>query len=440
MSDAMETGTVVRWFKNVGDQVSAGEVIGELETDKAGVELESPVSGTVARIFVAEGSENVPVGELLIVVDSSAQPEAATSSGAVDALASEDLRHRIEEVEHIDESPIPSDKGQPGVTSTAAHDHDIALAEHDSGDAIAATPLARAMAEIAGIQLSSITHAGRADRVTRRHVEERLGLTTPHRESSILSEQSPSIDLGLRSSARISQDTTIQPHTTGSRQLAHTGIRKLIAARMTESKQNIPHFYLSIECDVSSVGNLLDRLRPEKLETRITFTCFAIKANAAAIRQVPAVNSRWTPDQLTVMDEINIAVGVATESGLLAPVIRNADRKTLREIAAELHELVERGKNGRLRPQDTGGGTFTISNLGMFGVESLFPIITPGQSCVLGLGALRETPVVREGRVALGKVMTATLSGDHRAIDGAQGADFLRTFKMLVDEPARILL
>jgi pyruvate dehydrogenase E2 component (dihydrolipoamide acetyltransferase) len=423
MSDTMEAATVVRWFKKAGEQVSAGEIIGELETDKAGVELESPVSGVVARILVAEGTENVPVGELLMVIDSSAKAAAPSKPD-----------------EPAERNQTPSKDAEQDQPAALAPDgnHDRADAKHDRDYAGDASPLARAMAEITGIELSSIEVAG-GGRITRTNVEEKLGLNADRRTSRVPQRLETAAGASRPSSSALPRDVAVATRAPVTN-VAHTSLRRTIAARMTESKQSIPHFYLSVECDVGGASNLLDRWRAEKLEARITLTCLAIKATAAAIRLVPAVNSHWTPEHLVLEDEINIAVGVATDGGLLAPVIRNADRKALREIASELHELVERGRNGRLRPQDTGGGTFTISNLGMFGVESLFPIITPGQSCVLGLGALRESPVVRGGTVAIGRVMTATLSGDHRALDGAQGARFLSSFKMLVEEPARILL
>jgi pyruvate dehydrogenase E2 component (dihydrolipoamide acetyltransferase) len=208
---------------------------------------------------------------------------------------------------------------------------------------------------------------------------------------------------------------------------------------MTESKQKIPHFYLTIECDVSSSSQLLARLNRENLPTRLTLTSLTIKAAASAIRSVPAVNSDWKPNHL-VIRETNIAVGVATPTGLVAPVIRRPDQKTLLEIAAELEELVGRARNGQLKPQDSADGTFTISNLGMFGVDHVFPIITPGQSGVLGIGASRDCPVIRDGVVTAAKLMVATFSGDHRAIDGAQGAEFLREFKRFMEEPARMVL
>jgi len=422
MSDAMETATVVRWFKKTGEQVSAGEIIGELETDKAGVELESPVSGVVAQILVAEGTENVPVGEVLMVVDSSTKAVAASKPD--------------EPAERHEAPSENAERHQPEVSAPDGDDEPVE-AKHDRDGAGDASPLARAMAEIAGVELSSIEVAG-GGRIIRADVEEKLGLHSD-RSSRRVPQNLETAGGPGRSSTALQREVAVEARARVAN-IAHTSLRRTIAARMTESKQSIPHFYLSVECDASAVGDLLDRWRGEKLEARITITCFAIKAAAAAIRLVPAVNSRWTPEHLVLVDEINIAVGVATDGGLLAPVIRNADRKALRQIASELQELVERGRDGRLRPQDTGSGTFTISNLGMFGVESLFPIITPGQSCVLGLGATRETPRVRDGIVAIGRVMTATLSGDHRALDGAQGAEFLRSFKMLIEEPARILL
>jgi pyruvate dehydrogenase E2 component (dihydrolipoamide acetyltransferase) len=288
-----------------------------------------------------------------------------------------------------------------------------------AGQSVASTPLASMMAELAGLEVSSIS-AGRSGAVTRRQVEEALGLhKQPARSSKIRNE-----DADEMSAAQV---------------VPHNAIRKLTAARMTEAKQTIPHFYLSIECDVTSATSFLERLNRNTPPTRLTLTTLIIKTAAVALQRVPVLNAEFTPTHL-VMRGVNIAVAVATASGLVAPVIKNVNEKMLLRIAEELDELVERAKGTRLLLRDSVGGTFTVSNLGMFGVTSVVPIITPGQSGVLGIGTARECPVIRDGAVAVGKVMTATLSGDHRALDGAQGAEFLRVFRELIEDPARLIV
>jgi len=415
MSDAMEVATVVQWLKRVGESVAAGEVIVEVETEKASVELEAPAGGVIARILVPDGTEDVPVGELLAVIE----PVSGEKPAEKRQPSSAEAPSAVAEVSR----PSPVAREIPAAVQRAAQtpnsNGERKAPQQEAGPTVAATPLAKKMAEIAGFDISSIA-PGSAGRVTRKQVEEALGL--PGRQ-------------GEPATARGAEIGEIA----ATELVPHNAIRKLVAARMTEAKQKIPHFYLSVDCNVAPVTELLQQLNRDALPTRLTLTSFVIKAAADAIGRVPVVNAEWTPSGLR-MREVNIAVGVATPSGLVAPVIKHADRKRLLAIAQELNDLVERAKNARLRPQDTSGGSFTISNLGMFGVDSLFPIISPGQSCVLGIGASRDCPVVRDGALAAGKMMTATLSGDHRALDGAQGAEFLAILKGLIEEPARMIL
>lgn len=425
MSDTMESGTLVRWIKQAGEKVEAGEVIAEVETDKATVELEAPVDGVLHRILIQEGTEDIPVGALLAVIASegaenkpaelrSAAPEIepAATLPEINRAASEPNRFSMEPAHSVSEDL--SDQSSETATSSPPQ------VRHAIDRSIGATPLATAMARITGLDLASVDRQG-THNITRAQVEQALGL---HKGPGEVTKKSASV-----------QSEVLE----GGRLVRHNVVRKLIAARMTESKQKIPHFYLTIECDLSSSSQLLARLNRENLPTRLTLTSLTIKAAASAIRSVPAVNSDWKPNHL-VIRRTNIAVGVATPTGLVAPVVRRPDQKTLLEIAAELEELVGRARNGQLKPQDSADGTFTISNLGMFGVDHVFPIITPGQSAVLGIGASRDCPVIRDGVVTAGKLMVATFSGDHRAIDGAQGAEFLREFKRFMEEPARMAL
>ncbi|MGC2493454.1 dihydrolipoamide acetyltransferase family protein [Candidatus Binatus sp.] len=424
MSDTMESATLVRWIKQAGEKVAAGEVIAEVETDKATVELEAPAGGIMHRILIPEGTENIPVGELLAVIESGTSEEASVEPRPAVPKAERppmraDVSRSASVPQQLSEKPAETMSVDLSATSTETATIDPASVKQAPTRLIGATPLARAMARITGIDLASVDSS--AGDVTRAQIELALGM------------QKRPWDVAKTSAGVQSEETG------GGHLVRHNVIRKVIAARMTESKQKIPHFYLTIECDVSSVTQLLERLNHEKLPIRLTLTSLTIKAVASAIRRVPAVNSDWKPNHL-VMRETNIAVGVAAPGGLVAPVIKRPDQKTLLEIASELEELINRARNGQLTPRDTAGGTFTISNLGMFGVDTVFPIITPGQSGVLGIGASRDCPVIRDGAVVASKMMTATFSGDHRAIDGAQGAEFLRDFKQFMEDPARMIL
>ena len=420
VSDSMEVATVVCWLKRAGDRVVAGEVIAELETEKAGVELEAPASGTLVRILVPDGTENVQVGALLAVIE----PPGSKEIGEAPRSSTEDQRSLAETqrspLEIQRQSAKPPDMTGMVRGKTETSDNEPIVVKQQADASVKATPLARMMAQLAGLELGALA-TGTPAVVTRTQVEDALGLRrTPSKgetaRSHDASDESPPARL-----------------------VPHNAIRKIIAGRMTEAKQKIPHFYLSIECVPTSATNFLERLNREAFQPRLTLTSLVVKAVATAIDRVPVVNAEWTPSHLALR-KVNIAFGVATSSGLVAPVIRNADSKTLLELAEEMEDLIGRAKNARLRPQDTTGGTFTVSNLGMFGVSSLFAIVTPGQSCVLGIGASRDCPVIRDGRLAVGKLMTATLSADHRALDGAQGAEFLGVFKELIEEPARMIL
>lgn len=413
LSDEMDAATIVRWLKHVGETVSAGEVIAELETEKAGVDLEAPSSGVMASILVAAGSEEVPVGTVLATI------EPVASEGAGQSPQPAPLPHAaMEEV-----TRVPAN--QSAMTAVVSEQESVPVST-DGGtgrgkaeQSVRSTPLASMMAKLAGLEVSSIS-AGGSGAVTRRHVEEALGL---QRQTA-------------RPSKLWNEDADEMP---AAQVVSHSPIRKLTAARMTEAKQTIPHFYLSIECDVTSATSFLERLNRNGLPVRLTLTTLIIKTAAVALARLPVLNAEFRPTHL-VIREVNVAVAVATPSGLVAPVIKNANEKMLLRIAEELDELVERARDARLRIQDSVGGTFTVSNLGMCGVTSVVPIITPGQSGVLGIGASRECPVVRDGTVAIGKLMTATLSGDHRALDGAQGAEFLRVFRELIEDPAQLIL
>jgi pyruvate dehydrogenase E2 component (dihydrolipoamide acetyltransferase) len=414
LSDEMDAATIVHWLKHVGEAVSEGEVIAELETEKAGVDLEAPSSGVLASILVAEGSEDIPVGTVLATIEAIGgyAPGQSPQRAAVTPAAPEEVP-RLRANQSAMTALVSEQASMPVSTDGGS------ATGRKAGESVASTPLASMMAELAGLEVSSIS-AGRSGAVTRRQVEEALGLHKQRaRPSKIRNE-----DRDEMSPAQV---------------VPHNAIRKLTAARMTEAKQTIPHFYLSIECDVTSATSFLERLNRNTPPTRLTLTTLIIKTAAVALQRVPVLNAEFTPTHL-VMRGVNIAVAVATASGLVAPVIKNVNEKMLLRIAEELDELVERAKGTRLLLRDSVGGTFTVSNLGMFGVTSVVPIITPGQSGVLGIGTARECPVIRDGAVAVGKVMTATLSGDHRALDGAQGAEFLRVFRELIEDPARLIV
>jgi pyruvate dehydrogenase E2 component (dihydrolipoamide acetyltransferase) len=426
-ADEMNAATVVRWLKTVGEPVIKGEVIAEIETEKAGVDLEAPGSGILASILVAEGTEDVHVGAVLATIETTPDHEYVTSEESkIRSPRTLDVSPQMPTNQTQDSHVSVECSGQAGhvqrsiqsSSQARSSDFNAGIIAQDSGQdrPLSVTPLAGMMAEIAGLDLSSVT-SGAGAALTRQDIEEAL------RSHNKLKTQNQPKD-----------DEKLCPQI-----IPHNAIRKRTAERTTEAKQKIPHFYLSVECDMVRAVSLLEELNRKRPPHRLTVTTLIVKTAAAALVRVPSLNAEYTPTHL-VMREVNIAVGIAAPSGLVAPVIKKVNKKMLLRIAEELQDLVQRAKTARLRLEDTMGASFTVSNLGMFGVTKVVPIITPGQSGVLGIGATREIATIRNGAVVVGKEMTATLSGDHRALDGAQGAEFLQIFKELIEEPVQLIL
>lgn len=491
LADAMASATLTAWLKEPGDPVTAGEPIAEVETDKTTVELEAPADGVLADVRVAAGAESVAVGAVLAVVrtrapgDPGAPETAAAGAGFPEPGVSGDGGAAGERVE----APPPTAPGHSG-DGGAAGDRAAARIERgfpepgasgDGGGAAAriergfpesgsfgngggvvappsrasvpegetaafavraeveppashastksadvpATPLARRMAELAGLDLAAVAGSGDGGRVMKVDVE-----------------------LALRSSrdgvaAPAPADAPAPPTPAPSPDLPHadrplTAMRRVTARRTAEAKRSAPHFYLEIECAADGLPAPRGEAGPGGESRAPTVNDVVVRAAALALRQVPLANSAWTGDAVRVYGRVDLAVAVATPAGLVTPVIRGADARTLAEISAELRRLAAAARAGRLRPADYQGGTCTISNLGMYGVSSLYAILNPPQSCILGVGAVRERPVVRGGAVTVGSTMTVTLSADHRAIDGATGAELLRAFKTLIEDPQRV--
>ena len=446
LAEAMTSATLAAWLKKPGDPVTAGEPIAEVETDKTTVELEAPADGVLAEIRVAAGAEAVAVGTVLALLHQTppAEPRGAAAGaaiappGAAGAPAAEAPEAPLSsESDAAAASPAWGSDTRDGggavpvrlPTSVAESTEPLA---QGSGITpvpdVPATPLARRMAELAGLDLGSVTGSGAGGRVMKVDVERllrsaggnaatRVPAVTPASEPAV--PPAPAPDL---------------PHS--DRPL--TAMRRVTAQRMAESKRSAPHFYLEVECGVDALLALRDTASPADGAGAPTVNDVVVRAAALALREVPLANSAWTGDAVRVYDRVDLAVAVTTRGGLMTPVVRAADAKPLAEIAAELRRLAADARAGRLQPADYQGGTCTISNLGMYGVASLYAILNPPQSCILGVGAVTERPVVRNGAVAVGSTMAVTLSADHRAIDGATGAELLRALKALLEDPQQV--
>lgn len=407
LAEGMAAAKLTVWLKREGQPVTAGEPIAEVETEKTSVELEAPASGVLERIAVSAGTEGIPVGTVLAVIargvasaDPAALPVAPARSASNQSLVSLPQARP-------DLAPAPPEASH-GIRSTP-------------DTAVAASPLAMRMATLAGLDLGDLAAASGGSAITKADVNaalrQRSGSPKPVPATAIASP----------------------PSTPGSYQdLPLSGMQRVAAVRLQQAKQTIPHFYLEVDCRVDSLVELRARINEGAVKVSITDILVLIASRALAT--VPAANASWVEDRVRVYASVDIAVAVATPKGLIAPIVRGAERKSLATISRELADLAARARLGQLKPDEYSGGTFTISNLGMFGVTRITPIINPPQTAILGTGAIDERPVVADGRLCAGKVMSCTLAADHRALDGATGAQFLGEVRRLIENPSSLVL
>jgi pyruvate dehydrogenase E2 component (dihydrolipoamide acetyltransferase) len=420
LSPTMTEGTLSRWLKKEGEQVRAGDVIAEIETDKATMEVEAVDEGVLGKILVADGTEGVKVNEpIAILVD---QGEAVPIAPAANEKAAPAPAARPEPQAPQPQKPEPPPAVPPKPVPSRVSSHD------GGGERIFASPLARRMANQAGIELATLTGSGPNGRIVRADIEAALPKEMP--PSRPVAEPIAGPTGGVSA-----------PH----RLVPHSSIRKVIARRLTEAKSTIPHFYVSMDVEIDALVKLMAELNAKAPREgpdiyAITINDLVIKASAATLRRVPAVNASWTDEGTMLFDDVDISVAVAIPDGLITPIIRHADRKGLATISREMKDLAERARAGRLKPEEFQGGGFSISNMGMFGVTEFAAIINPPQSAILAVGAGRKRPVVKHDSLAIATVMTCTLSVDHRVVDGALGARWLREFKRIAEDPLSLLL
>ncbi len=419
MSDTMTEGTVAAWLKKVGDQVKSGDVLAEIETDKATMELEAYENGYLLYVGVEEG-KSVPVNGILAVIgEKDADYKSLLKAHGQQAGKAEPQTEKA--VSDTPKTPKESSAESPGAPSEDTP-------KDRTNGRIKASPLAKKLALDLGYDIAKIKGSGEYGRIIKRDVESYEPAEVPPAPSA--------------QKAAPKEAAMVLPTVVGEEQYEDfpvSQMRKTIARRLSESKFSAPHFYLTMEINMDRVVESRSRIN-EISPIKISYNDIIIKAAAAAIRQHPDVNASWLGDKIRKNKHIHIGVAVAVEEGLLVPVIRFADNKSLSHIAAEVKELGEKARNKQLQPSDWEGNTFTISNLGMFGIEEFTAIINPPDACIMAVGGIKETPVVREGVVLPGHVMKVTLSCDHRVVDGAMGAAFLKTFKTILEEPVRILI
>ncbi|MBR9861337.1 pyruvate dehydrogenase complex dihydrolipoamide acetyltransferase [bacterium] len=405
MSDTMEEGTLVSWQVKVGETVKPGDVLAEVETDKATMDLENFEKGTVLHLNVEEG-DTIPVETVIAVIGKEGE--------SYEELLKEEPKKEEEAPE--EEVPEAAKEVAPGPSQSTSSSPapDLTVSSQSNGtDRVFASPLAKKMAEEKGIDISSVKGSGDNGRIIKRDIE----------NYSPAASSSSAVPFGQEQYEEIKV----------------TQMRKTIARRLAESKFTAPHFYLTMEIRMDQAVAARKQMN-EYSEQKISMNDLIIKAAAVALRQHPMVNAAWMGDKIRQNKHVHIGVAVAVEDGLLVPVVKFADHKSLTQISSEVKVAAEKAKNKQLQPADWEGNTFTVSNLGMFGIDEFTAIINPPDSCILAIGGAKETVIVENGEMKPGHVMKVTLSCDHRVVDGVTGAKFLQTFKSLLEEPVRILV
>jgi pyruvate dehydrogenase E2 component (dihydrolipoyllysine-residue acetyltransferase) len=419
LSPTMEEGTIVKWSKNEGDAVKPGDVLAEIETDKANMEMEALGGGVLRKILVPAGGK-APVGALIgVIADAkddiakvlaSAGPAPAPAAAPAPEKPAEPAPAPAPAPAAPQAAPQPQAAPAPGAPPAEAP---AASAE---GGRVKASPLARSMAAERNIPLGSIPGSGPGGRIIKRDIEAWA--------------QNPQAAASPAAAA---------PAATPGQELPLSGMRKTIARRLTESKVQAPHFYVTVEIDMDAAAAVREQIQRAE-ETKVSFNDLIVKAAAKALRKFPAVNASWGGESIAVHGDVHVGVAVAINDGLIVPVVRNADRKSILEISREVKDLATRARDRKLKPEEFSGGTFSISNLGMFDVTEFTAIINPPESAILAVGAVKKVPVVKGDELAVGQRMRVTLSSDHRVIDGALAAQFLAELRRLLESPVSLFI
>lgn len=395
LSPTMEEGNLVKWHKKEGDTITAGTVIAEIETDKATMEVEAVDEGILGKILIPEGTDSVKVNTLIALLLEKGEDASALTGYVGTTVASSQT---------VEKTSAAMVEGVPVLQSSIA-----------SSDRVFATPLAKRIAEQKGVDLQHVEGSGPHGRVIKADVESFY--------PKAIQATSPILNVGGHHDVKLSN------------------MRKVIAKRLTESKQSIPHFYLTLKCELDKVLAMRSEINVSReKDTRISVNDFVIKALAMALATTEDANVMWLGDAMRHFNTVDMSVAVAIDGGLVTPIIKNAELKTLSQISSEMRDLAVRARAGKLKPEEFQGGTFSLSNLGMYGIDEFSAIINPPQAGILAVGAGVEQPVIKDGNVSIATIMTATLSVDHRAIDGAVGARLLGNFKKFIENPVRMLV
>jgi pyruvate dehydrogenase E2 component (dihydrolipoyllysine-residue acetyltransferase) len=439
LSDTMTEGVIASWQKKVGDSVKKGDVLAEIETDKATMELESYKDGTLLHIGAEQGSK-LQVNDLLAIVgqkgeDISGLLKEQGQGSATKSQSTNDKAPASAEAP-AGKQPTSAQGGIEKEQQAPQQEEEVVVEESSGGNGrIKASPLAKRLASERGIDLRKVHGTGDGGRITKEDIDNYLqpaAKAAPVEEKPQPAEQKQKQEAPKYVPAAVTGKESFE-------EFQVSQMRKVIAKRLAESKYSAPHFYLTMSIDMDKAVASRDKLN-EVSPVKISFNDFVVKACALALRQHPAVNSSWLGEKIRRNHHVHIGVAVAVEDGLLVPVVRFADSKTLSQIAYEVKDFAKKAKEKKLQPSDWEGNTFTISNLGMFGIEDFTGIINPPDACLLAIGAIQQVPVVRNGEIKIGHVMKVTMSCDHRVVDGATGSAYLQTLKGMLEEPLRMLI
>ncbi|MGF6309198.1 pyruvate dehydrogenase E2 component (dihydrolipoamide acetyltransferase) [Bradyrhizobium sp. i1.8.4] len=445
LSPTMEKGNLAKWLKKEGDKVKSGDVIAEIETDKATMEVEAVDEGTIAKILVPEGTQDVPVNDVIAVMAGDGEDvKAAASAGAGAAPAAkptEAPKPTAQAAPAAVPAPAAAPAPKPAAAPAAAPQAAAPAAQANGHARVFSSPLARRLAKEAGIDLVRITGTGPHGRVIARDVDEaksgkglKAPAATPAAGPSIAPSMSDKQILAL-----------FEP---GSYEVVpHDGMRRTIAQRLTASVQNVPHFYLTIDCDIGKLLAAREEInasapkdKEKKPLYKISVNDFVIKAMAVALQKIPNCNVSWTEGGMLKHKHSDVGVAVAMPGGLITPIIRTAESKTLSTISNEMKDFAARARARKLKPEEYQGGTTAVSNLGMYGINHFTAVINPPHASILAVGTSEERPVVRGGKIEIAHMMSVTLSCDHRAIDGALGAELIGAFKQLIENPVMMMV
>jgi pyruvate dehydrogenase E2 component (dihydrolipoamide acetyltransferase) len=440
LSPTMEKGNLAKWLKKEGDKVKSGDVIAEIETDKATMEVEAVDEGTIAKILVPEGTQDVAVNDVIAVLAGDGEDVKAAGAGAASAPPKAAPSAEAPAAKAAT-APAPAAKAAATAAPVAAPQPAASASQANGHARIFSSPLARRLAKDAGIELGRINGSGPHGRVIARDVEEAKsgkGLKAPAAAPSAGPAIAPSM----------SDKQVLALFEPGSYEvIPHDGMRRTIAQRLTASIQTVPHFYLTIDCDIGKLLAAREEInaaapkdKEKKPLYKLSVNDFVIKALAVALQRIPSCNVSWTDGGMLKHKHSDVGVAVAMPGGLITPIIRKAETKSLSTISGEMKDFAARARARKLKPEEYQGGTTAVSNLGMYGINHFTAVINPPHATILAVGTSEERAVVRNGKIEVAHMMSVTLSCDHRAIDGALGAELIGAFKMLIENPVMMMV